>query len=153
MLAAGVVASQAVGHQRAEQRREHRRRQRNDETVDQPIEAAIRKQSGFVMDKRRCRGKPDRWNSQIIVARLYRRVEHPVKRPQYEDQEKAEQEDTSDRHGPASRAADSRDGGHQTGSAFKRRRTSRVTTSAVKIRNSQLPAVACDRWNWVKPTV
>ena len=33
------------------------------------------------------------------------------------------------------------------------RRTRRVTTSAVRTRNSQLPAVACDRWNWVKPTV
>ena len=39
------------------------------------------------------------------------------------------------------------------GSALSRRRTRKVMRMAVMTRNIQAPAVASERWNWVKPSV
>ena len=101
MLAAGVVAREAVGHQRAEQRREHRRRARHDDRVDQPFEPAIGEERRLVVDQRRRARPPHRRDGEVVVARLDRGVEHPVERHQDEHEEEAEQQDAGERDPPS----------------------------------------------------
>ena len=94
--------------------------ERDDQAVDQPVEAAIGEQRRLVVDQRRLGGKPDRRHGEIVVARLDRRVEHPVERHTARRPGRSRAAGCGrperERRLPAAGGAD---GGHQTGSAFK----------------------------------
>jgi hypothetical protein len=61
-------------------------------SVDQAVEAAIGKERGGVVHDRRLGREEDRWNSEIVIARLDRGDEDPIERSERENQEEDDEE-------------------------------------------------------------
>src|ERR1700734_3881659 len=113
------------------------------------------------MDQRGMTREPNRRHGEVVIARFDGSDEHPIERTKHENKERTKENEASyPRASTTTPPLRRRSGvlrdrlqGDQTVSAFKRRRTRKLTSAAVSTRRIQLPAVACDKCNCVKPQV